>query len=739
MRRPMMYITSIFAVLILFFYYFLPSFSAEKAEEEANIRCRIIQSEIRSTTGLDGEKLEYMYLKGYADEINGAPIKKEKILIKIYDVNEEIIPGRTIEISGTLQLPQGRRNPGCFDYALYLKSIGISRTIIAERTELCESNDLYGKVLSALWKLKEGFITELEKSSNEETASLMRAIMFGEKTDLEEETLEGFRRNGTAHVLAVSGLHVGMIYAFLRAVWIWKKGRLFFVVVILFFLVYMVMASFAPSVVRAVIMIWLHVFADMTNRRYDMASAAFFTAFLMLMHNPMHLFNAGFQMSFLAVLSLSLMLPIIKRFYSGVFLGSFAIQAGLTPYTIYVFNYFSLASIFVNVPIIFLTGFIVPMGLCAMVLYGMAASTGILQPVFDFVTGSLGGFCRIMTKLNEMTGVEGITVFDIQSPPLWLIALYYLILLVFVSEDGRLLFMRKKKKVIALLAGLVVSLSLVFSLEAGNHFKSMDVVFVDVGQGDCIHFRVGRNGDYLVDGGGSITYDVGTKTLKPYLLKNGAKAVDGAFVTHLHTDHYKGIAELCREGMVEKLFLYEGYKVREEEILEDTGLDREDIIYIYAGQTVMLGRDAAVEVLWPERHSDREYEKMAADEEDENAMSLIMKVNVKGRSVLATGDVDADCLDELARKYSSGLKADILKVAHHGSKYSDSDAFVEASLPEYSVIQVGQNNFGHPDKGIVEKFRQQGIIVYRNDTDGAVAFKFRKNIHMNVRTVRGDL
>ena len=179
--------------------------------------------------------------------------------------------------------------------------------------------------------------------------------------------------------------------------------------------------------------------------------------------------------------------------------------------------------------------------------------------------------------------------------------------------------------------------------------------------------------------------------------------------------------------------------MREEEILEDTGLDREDIIYIYAGQTVMLGRDAAVEVLWPEQHSDGEYEKMAADEEDENAMSLIMKVNVKGRSVLATGDVDADCLDELARKYSSGLKADILKVAHHGSKYSDSDAFMEASLPEYAVIQVGKNNFGHPDKGIVEKFRQQGIIVYRNDTDGAVAFKFRRNIHMNVKTVRGDL
>ncbi len=794
-RRPMMYITSFFSLAIITSYYFGPicamipvilfmavfivrsepvriksitvlllisylagviSFSFEQARgneliarEGSNIglSCRVTHIELRKTNAADGSEIEYLNIRADVIGIEGQRLKnQEKILIRYYgeresDGNEfiSVIPGKLIHAAGIIEIPAGRRNPGCFDYKSYLGSIGIKTIMTADEVTGFDGynrgskiEDHVYEIQGKIYTMKEMFISHLEEAAGMETAGFMRAVMFGEKTDIEEETLDEFRENGTAHVLAVSGLHIGMIYGFLSVLWRWKKGKLFFLTMIIFFTVYMAMASFAPSVVRAVIMVWIHVFATLTNRRYDMASAAFFTALMMLMANPMYVFNAGFQMSFLAVLTLSLMIPVVKKIYSGVFLGSLAIQLGLTPYTIYVFNYFSAAAVLVNVPVIFLTGIIVPAGMCCMV------SMYISGFLFDTISKVLFGLCRIMTELNSLTTIEGLTVFDVRSPDVWIVALYYLSLLFFVSEDGRLLFIRRQKKRITCIAAAVITASLIFGYAAGNPFKNSDVVFVDVGQGDCIHFRAGRSDDYLVDGGGSITYDVGKKTLKPYLLKNGAKDVDGAFVTHLHTDHYKGIAQLCREGMVDRLYVYEGYRPLEQEILEDTGLRPENITYLYAGQKVLLDDETYVEILRPKRLSEREYEKLTADEEDENSLSLIMRITVQGRTILATGDVDADCLDSLAAEYGTSLKTDILKVAHHGSKYSDSETFMAASSPLYAVFQVGKNNFGHPDKGIVEKIRRQGIIVYRNDEDGAVAFDFKGKDKLTVKTVKGE-
>ena len=794
-RRPMMYITSVFAAAIIITYYYgavlalaftgmialflfvSRSFIENKTvaliimismlsgiicfvfhdsevsafEEHINEKVaavvKITDIKTKNTVGIDGEPSEYVQMEARVLSINGADrIHKEKILINHYDntVDGCLIPGKYVCVSGIVKEPDGRRNPGCFDYSLYLKSVGIRYVMTADQIDTYEyikslplTETLTAKAYSEIYLMRETFLGKIEVYAGTETAGLIRAIMFGDTAEVYEDTLEEFRRNGTAHVLAVSGLHIGIIYGFISLLWRWKKGRMYFAAVMIFFLAYMMMASFSPSVVRAVIMVWIHVFAQLSNKRYDMASAAFFTALMMLIYEPMSVFNVGFQMSFLAVLTLSLILPIIKKFYSGIFLASIAVQVGLTPYTIYVFNYISIIAVLVNVPVIFLVGIIVPAGMCCMIFMF------IFEPLGGLAAQVLGGLCIILEKLNAFTCVEGITVFDVKSSGVWVIAAYYLILLVFVSEDGRIMAMRKKKVHIRSMACLVMTAVLIFSNAAGNHFKNSDIVFVDVGQGDCIHIRIdrgvlSRNDNYLIDGGGSISYEVGKKTLKPYLLKNGTRKIDAAFVTHLHTDHYKGIAELCREDMVNKLYVYEGYSVREAEILADTGLSKEQLTYVHAGQKIILGRDAFAEILWPEPANYREYEQMAADVTDENSLCLIVKVTVKNKSMLVTGDVDSACLDHLAARYGETLHTDILKAVHHGSKYSDSEAFAEAAKPEYVVFQVGKNNFGHPNEGVIENFRQKGIMIYRNDTDGAVAFDIKNSGKVRVRTVEGE-
>lgn len=658
--------------------------------------------------------------------------KQETILINCYENDEKTIPGDLISVKGQLTKPQERRNPGCFDYALYLKAIGIRACMSATEIHVYEERGK-GTIEGQLYVIRESFLQKLENSAGHETARLMRGIMFGGKSSMAEDVLEEFQKNGTAHVLAVSGLHVGIIYGFISALWRWRKRYLFSGIVMTFFFCYMVMASFSPSVIRAVFMVALHLLATLTNRRYDMSSAAFLMAFVMLLRNPLQLFHTGFQMSFLAVLTLSLILPIVRRIYDGILLASVSVQIGLLPYMLYVFNYLSLTAVLVNVPVIFLTGIIVPAGLCSMAAMELWASA------FEAISGVLFGLCYILTKLNAITGIDDVTVFEVVSPPLWIVALYYLVLLFFVSEDGRLALMRHGRHFVVRMSIIMLIITCMFGMAAGNRFKNADIVFVDVGQGDCMHIRTEDAGDYLIDGGGSISYDLGKRTLKPYLLKNGAKHVEGAFVTHLHTDHYKGIVELCREGMVERLFLYEGNRAKEKEILKETGLAKDQITYLYKGQTVRLGEEAFVEVLWPEQGTERQYVSALEKEEDENASSMILRVTVKGCSMLATADVDEECLDALSAEWGNGLASNILKAPHHGSKYSYSEAFAEAAAPQYVVFQVGKNNFGHPDKGVVEKYLEKGIMVHRNDKDGAVAFDAGRNGSIKVTTVKGEM
>lgn len=668
-------------------------------------------------------------------ELDGQSVEREQIILVNYyigknneDNNLEIIPGDIISVSGAIDIPSGQRNPKCFDYALYLRSIQIRYIMKASSISVCENS---GKtsIPGSMYMFRELFLDKLGSVVGNDVSSMMSAILFGQKDEMDEQLIEEFQKNGTAHILAVSGLHIGIIYKFISWLWRWKKEKLYFFSLMIFFFCYMAMASFSVSVVRAVFMVGLHILAQIYHKRYDLSSAAFLTAILMLIKNPMYLFNTGFQMSFLAVLTIALIIPIVRRVYKGMFLMSFSIQIGLVPYTAYMFNYLSLSAAFINIPIIFTTGIIVPIGLVS------AVSMELCEPLFVLLTKILAGLCEILKWLNHMTAIDGISVFSVVSPDIRVLTAYYLAMVFFLSEEGRLMIMRKRKGLTVFMVIILLVASFCFGKVNEDQFNKADVVFVDVGQGDCIHFRTKNGGNYLIDGGGNINYNVGKQIIKPYLLKNGVKKLDGIFVTHLHTDHYKGVAELCKEGMTERLFLYEGNQLKEDEILKDTGLDKSDISYIYKGQTIKFSENEMIEVLWPERKSEKEYFEINQNEDNENASSLIFKVTVDGGSFIATGDIDEDCHKELQKQWRHKLKCNILKVAHHGSKYSYSNEFVKAASPEYAVFQVGKNNFGHPNEGVIENYLGNGIMIYRNDEDGAVAFDFKDKGVTEVMTV----
>ena len=700
-------------------------------------------------TNQSGEPYLQFIVKSTEKNAEGKVVARcgEALLDRSHAANQNAKPieGCLVDITGNLKDPAPKRNPGCFDYSLYLRSQGVTKTVFCDsivvHPQRCFREAPLSYIRSRICECREAFITRLGDNTDPETAAMMRAIMFGDKGELDEGTLETFQKNGTAHILAVSGLHIGIIYTFILKLWRGRRGWLFFGFNLVFFLMYAAAAGFSPSVTRAVVMVLLHILAGIRGWRYDLSNAAFAVGLFVILQNPYMLFNTGFQMSFLAVLTLVLVLPYLKRVYAGLFLASLAVQIGLGPYILYQFNYLSLLAVLINVPVVFLAGLIVPAGLVSMA-FGAAGS-----PVCGASDQAVRVLCRLLQELNTAGKMDGMTSIRMPSPPLWAMAAYYLVLLLFASEEGRLALIRAEQKVQYVLKMLLVVavFSAGFHAFASDEFGNCELTFVDVGQGDCMHLRIddsrkmlGKDDVYnvLIDGGGRDSFDVGKKILLPYLLKNGVGTIDLAIVTHLHNDHYDGIRSLCQLGMVEKLCVYEGYKVGEEEILAECGLDRDDLVYAAAGDVVTLG-DASFTMLAPPACSDAEYVRLAESEEDENKKSLLIRTDYHGVSAMMTGDIGEDGeRDAMDHQSIKDLRCDILKVGHHGSKTSSCDAFLDAVHPSIAVIQVGENNmYGHPAPETLEKLATRNVPVYRNDLQGAVGIEIRRGKPKKVRTM----
>lgn len=704
------------------------------------------------------------------------------------------VPSDVIRVTGKLSIPEPSRNPNTFDYRKYLKTKGIYTTIWAE--DITYLNRDRGSIGARLFMARQSFIDDVSRRCGEDCAHLLKAILFGDKGSLDDDTVEIFQKNGTAHILAVSGLHVGMVYALI--VWIWnsvgrlipgtggRRGWAFLVFTGTMLASYTILAGFSPSVVRAVLMIILHIFATMSGRYYDLKSATMAVFLAALLVDPFILFQSSFQMSFLAIFSISILLPYLRGFLTGSILACASVQLGLMPYMIYQFNWLSTAAILINIPVIFIAGLIVPLGIGS---FGVSILTcllpgNIMSNVLTVIPNKLIGIlCEIMVRLNEICCVDPVTAIRVSSPSVWLVVAFYLGLVAFATEAGRLRIKRMGKSVAYAQAVIVLMVSLVIGASIDDGFRKMDMVFVDVGQGDCMHIRVNSDlklpggvnlgvgtKNYLIDGGGSDDYNVGRKTLKPYLLKNGVRTVDGAFVTHLHTDHYKGICELAREGMVKRIFVYEANRLRLREICDETGLDPRQISFLHAGHCVNLGAgsssdtnrqepddsgpeqirqepDDSLQVLWPPPKTEADYAEMISDEENENAASLIMRVELDGVSLLATGDMGEDGEREVIafarawpdtpqQREGSAIRADILKVGHHGSKYSTCDEFLDAVSPGLAVIQVGKSNtYGHPTPEVLARLAGREIPVYRNDMQGAIGFRISDGRIKEVRTM----
>lgn len=683
----------------------------EAGEVDEYVSGRVIWIELR-------EERVNLTIKPKGNFIHG------NILVSVYDTGkreEDIfsLMGEKLNIKCVSEMPREAGNPGNFDYRKYLYGKGISRVASATWSQvyfdnrILESNlfeaenerekfDVYGKILKLvgwLLKLRSDFIKDVFVNSNQ--GAMASGILFGSKDSISDEVLSDFMDGGAGHVLAVSGLHIGIIYSIVG----FNKTMATIVL-----LIYGTASSWSPSVTRAVLMILLRNLSEVTDRRYDDLSALSFISFVMLMLRPYLLFSSGFQMSFVAMLGICFFRPGIKFFIEDRLKGlkgienkemegiytMLSVQLLLIPYSIYSYNRISVVSLLANHLMITLAGLYVPLGGTVFLIYFLLNIGGsqfgeIIKASFLRPLGSLLGFLSDrMVDINEVLLLNGKSSFMIASPKPFIIIAFCIVGCYLASEDYKVLHKRNKGKSY-IKAGSVLAVSLVLGFFITfNPVSISHQVFIDVGQGDAFHLHYGST-DILIDGGGSRYYDVGNNYLRPYLLNRGIGNVDLAITTHQHMDHYLGIEELNENYPIDRIVT--------------TGK---------AGDKITIDEDRYIEILWPI--------PQYANSDDENYYSRVFKVWNRGVTTLITGDITEEGEKALIEYYrgTDTLNCHILKIAHHGSRFSSSVEFLDAVSPVIAVISVGRNNYGHPSFSTIEKLREKGIIIYRTDLDGAV-------------------
>ena len=713
MRRPAVLIAFIMALAILV----TDSITGYTADYLGNLEgnTAAVTGRVVSIVKKDDEyfKLQLSDVSIISD--NGAQSYKKKILVNVYS---DIVDYRTVlwdrvYITGEVSIPKERTNPKTFDYRRYLKSVGIRCIITADGIETVKK----AGGIAALLKTAKCRTADIFESALGDDSAVVMGLLFGETSGIDEDIIETFRRGGTAHVLAVSGLHLGLLYSFLCRFKRKKRSIPADIAIVLALTAYTALAGFTASVVRACLMIFIHIAGNHLNRRYDLVSSACVSMIIILAANPMQIYSAGFQMSFLAVITLGIMIPLIQKKIKGILLPMIAVQTGMVPYTMYTFNYVSLTSIISNIPVYFIAAAIIPAGISVIALCWLPV---IAKPA-AMITGL---FVKLLLWCNDFTYMGGVFTFDVASPSVIFLAVYYIFIFYICSEAGQIAVIRRNYKKIAAVFAAAVICGAGCSVYLSDGFEKTDMVFADVGQGDCLHIKAGGK-NILIDGGGSYNYNTGKNTLKPYLLKNGVTKVDMAIATHLHTDHYQGLKELSQTYRIKKLGVYEANSVNENHLKKEFKTD--EILYLAAGDVINISKDVYVEVLGPERGN-------ALDEEDENKNSLVLRVNVKGSSVLMTGDIDEK--GEKTLIPNTDIKADILKIAHHGSRYSSCEKFIAAAAPEIAVIQVGKNTYGHPSEEVIKRLEEHKITVLRNDEQGAVGIRVNKAGGFGIVTMR---
>ncbi|SDJ27804.1 Metallo-beta-lactamase superfamily protein [Lachnospiraceae bacterium G41] len=683
---------------------------------------------------------------------------------KISDCGVNI--GSTVKIRGKINVYNKASNPGEFDMRRFYISKGY--LFSAYSCELLSGDSHKNIIADTSYRISARIGGLIDRSLNPKDAGMMKAILLADKTDLDKETKDLYKDAGAGHLLAISGLHISMFAAitlfFLKKTPLSFKASYIITVFILFLYGYLI--GFSASALRATVMFAILCIGKMFNKSYDSLNSMAVALLVTIMIKPLYVLQNGFLMSYLAIISIAVVLPIFavigKKAKGVISTLSISTSVTMTTLPVVVNSYYKIPLYAPLINIVLVPGMTVLLmlgisciclraiiessifiNICKLLFAGSLISPDLyiflLSGKFNIFAIGIHLFLEIYEWLmkTELTLPKAVITTGARGIARCLIYEFILLLSAFIIRKIKLSLWRKdklinnrirqspaynptkeirsiRKKRVLLFAGSTAVL--VLNIAAFLIYWRKDKIeFLDVGQGLCVCIQYKGN-VYCYDGGSTDRKNIDEYVLSPYFAYYGIDSVDAWFISHEDADHTSGIKGLLNGNITIKEIIVP--KVLKDNfssitaLAEDTGTK---VIYSSTGDVFTSNDGITFTVLSPD-------EDFPPD--DSNACSLVVLMRTKEEKVLFMGDADTRA-EEKVLSFMRG-PIDILQVAHHGSaNNTNSEYFLCTLKPRISIISCGfDNQYGHPHKETLEALEKTGTYIYLTDKEASAFFWF---------------
>ncbi len=656
-------------------------------------------------------------------------------------------PGDRVAFPARMRAFRNFRNPGGFDYRRHMAFEGILGSAWVQADKIRRigkgTRSLATRLIHAARHRLAQMIDAAGGQDAADEKAVLKALVFGDRSGIDDGLRERFNRAGVGHLLAISGLHVGIVATLAFGVfrWIfslfppllWRGwGRHWAAAATLVpVLAYGLLAGMSPSTQRAEFMVAVFLAALILGRTQDVLNTLAVAALVILAFFPPALFSISFQLSFAAVLAIVYGLEKIGaageparspakragRGLAGFVLVSFLAIAGTAPVVLFHFNQTSVVGIATNLFLVPVAGFVaVPLGLVSAFV-----------SLFFEPAAALGFWLSIKILHLALMGVDffsGLSFAAVKTvtPSLMEIFVYYL-------AGWALLNLRKTSVAPWVLAAAIVLAAgdgLYWSYQRFWH-RDLKLTAIDVGQGGCTLMELPGGGVVLYDGGGfsdNRLFDMGKRVVAPVLWRKKIATVDILVLSHPNADHLNGLIYIAKYFNVRELWsngdvnTTKGYGelmavCREKDIVVRT---------VDAGTGKTIIGPVTLTVLHPSAgFLDQPAD---IDQEYRNNGSLVVKATMGDTAFLLTGDIEARAESQLVQRVGRGLASTVLFAPHHGSRTSSSPDLIAAVAPAVVVISAGAGNrFGFPHAEVTDRYRKAGSRILCTGIQGAISMR----------------
>jgi competence protein ComEC len=631
------------------------------------------------------------------------PVKGVARLAVTGDVTGYPVAGDGIEVFARLRLPANYGTEGAFDYETYLRKEGVHALGSVKSSELVRVVAKGRGVRSLFSRLRRSMIERIRREFSPQDAAVLRALWLDDRAGLSPETESALIDAGVFHVIAISGFHVAVVlligFFLLKRLLSYRQAL---VALGAFLLFYFLLLEGRSSITRSFLLFLSFWYAALRYEKIPWGNALAMAALIQLVINPLNLFDVGYHLTYLSTAAIVFVgapmcrplrrLRPVYRYVADFAITSLSVQVILAPYQAWIFHRIPFGGLLAN--------WIAVPASSALIALGIADSS--IPPLHFFLDPVARWLLVVMMKSSFF--FSGHWLLTGLAPMLAVIGGFYVLLAVVLMN---------RRLWIRILCG-VLSAGCFGAVFVAHHPlpPAFRVHVIDVGQGDAILLEYPDGTFDLVDGGGfwnTDAHDVGKSVVLPYFSRMGVTRLRFVFLTHAHADHMNGLIAVLRDIPVEAVYVTR-------RPVGEAGYQRFCVAWLGDLRGVKAGdifERAGVKLIVQAPPDSRNEIHVRNDD------SLVMLAEYQGRKVLLTGDAEQPTE---ARLGSCCLqKIDVLKVPHHGSRTSSTEALLAATRPALALISVGRINwFGHPHPEVLARYRSHHAMLYRTDRDGSI-------------------